>query len=257
MATVGERLYDLWAPEKSVWSPWAKPVLFANSRTPPGIEADSPAEPLPGTDWAPDVSRRMAIVAELPGADSVRVGLALAKIGYRPVPLFNAAHGSRAALEQDSIQKELSRGAATLAGAAIEPDAPPVFLLDWRRCRVARSTVPGTLDNRWICFPQDFPSAQFLKEQRIGDVLLLQNTVGQPQEDLAHVLRRWQEAGIGIYVDTMTPGGAVPLEVTKPPQFRALLYRVLAMIGYKRNSAGGFGGVVPEPTQSSGYSGYG
>jgi hypothetical protein len=86
-----------------------------------------------------------------------------------------------------------------------------------------------------------------LQEQRLGD---------QPKPDLAHVLRRWQEAGIELYLQD--PAGyeaPQPMDVKLPSRFRSLVYRVLALSGLRRNSAGGFGSVIPQPSSSSG--GYG
>ena len=76
---------------------------------------------------------------------------------------------------------------------------------------------PGTFDNRWVVFPQDFPSAAFLRSRGVAEVLLIQ-AGAQPQEDLAHVLLRWQQGG-------------------------------------PRNNAGGFGAVIP--VRSGGHYGYG
>lgn len=108
---------------------------------------------------------------------------------------------------------------------------------------------PGRFDNRWLVFPQDFPSATFLQSHRIDSVQLIQPSGDQPQDDLAHVLRRWQEAGLPVKV--LNPGGtATPraIEVRRPPRYRALFYRLFAALGLRRNSAGGFGAVVPHPS---------
>jgi hypothetical protein len=47
------------------------------------------------------------------------------------------------------------------------------------------------------------------------------------------------------------------MEVDRPSAFRSLFYRALTLVGLRRNSAGGFGSIVPQPSQSSGRSGYG
>src|SRR6202008_1339291 len=87
-----QELFNNWAPPYSVWSPWAKPVLFAHYPMPlPELI------PLPPPDLSDipsalgeAVQERWALVVDLPGPQSVFVGLALADMGYRPVPLFNA-----------------------------------------------------------------------------------------------------------------------------------------------------------------------
>jgi hypothetical protein len=46
-----------------------------------------------------------------------------------------------------------------------------------------------------------------------------------------------------------------PLQVRKPSKFRHLWYRALVLLRLRRNSAGGFGSVIPMP--SSGGHGFG
>jgi hypothetical protein len=76
-----------------------------------------------------------------------------------------------------------------------------------------------------------------------------------PQSDLAHVLLRWQEAGIKILAQPyLGTGPAREITVTKPSGFRTMFYRALALMGLRRNSTGGFGGIVPEPS-SAGWGG--
>ena len=75
-----------------------------------------------------------------------------------------------------------------------------------------------------------------------------------PQNDLAHVLLRWQEAGIQILSWKLNEQTApAPIRCNGPPRFRALWYQALALAGLRRNSTGGFGGVVPEPSSGGGY----
>ncbi|MBZ0136891.1 MAG: hypothetical protein K8I27_11005 [Planctomycetes bacterium] len=45
----------------------------------------------------------------------------------------------------------------------------------------------------------------------------------------------------------------VEIRVNKPSMFKLGWYRFLAAMGLKRNSTGGFGGRIPEPSQSSGF----
>lgn len=247
----GSELFDVWAPADSVWSRWAKPVLFAEQ----GAAPPDPSQPmlvLPELNLSLD--RNTAVVVDLPGMDSVLTGLALAREGFRPVPLFNCGHHSAAVVDTGSILRLLRGGAEILAGLAFSPEAPPAFLLDARRLPSGVSLKPGMFDNRWMVFPQDFPSANFLKSRQIHRVLLLEGG-GQPQpaSDLAHVLLRWQEAGLQIYAAGPTGEDMRELRVEKPWSFRQAWYRALAVAGLRRNSAGGFGSIIPQP--SSGGSG--
>lgn len=248
-------LFDIWAPPSAVWSKWAKPVLFAEAGA--GLPANADPEPPRALDLraAPD----LAVVLDLPSATSVKTGLMLAYAGFRPVPLFNGARGpalpnigGSALMDNDPILAWLILGAETLTECHPPDQAPPVFLLDSRRRAATVQASPGRFDNRWVVFPQDFPSAHFLRSQGIGRVLLVQlDAPGQPQEDLAHVLCRWQEAGLVLTVATPeTVAAAQPLTVHRPSHFRALWYTALTVMGLRRNSAGGFGSIVPQPSSS-------
>jgi hypothetical protein len=102
-------------------------------------------------------------------------------------------------------------------------------------------------DNRWMVFPQDFPSARFLVERKIKRVTLVQAEKTQPSEDLSHVLLRWQEAGIEILAKTKGDVGAPSgITVSRPSRFKASWYRALAIMGLRRSSVGGFGSFIPE-----------
>ena len=71
-------------------------------------------------------------------------------------------------------------------------------------------------------------------------------------DDLAHVLKRWQDAGIEMF--EATERFATPLTIKPPPLYKSLYYRWLALRGLKPNSFGGFGAAIPEVT-SRGYIG--
>jgi len=248
-------LFEIWAPAQSTWSRWAKPVLFTAIGVAPPPMSSEPGSPplnlrLPG---------RSVVVVDLPGVDSLKAGLALAEAGYQPVPLFNGAPGptltlgGSALIDVRPIVHWLERGAERLRGFPLAADACPAFLLDAdRQAPQWRTAAPGRFDNRWLVFPQDFPSASFLLAQRIECAVLVQPSGRtQPLSDLAHVVLRWQEAGIEVQVLDPDAGGAgQPIQVARPSRFRSSWYRALALIGLRRNSAGGFGSVIPEPSSS-------
>jgi hypothetical protein len=242
------QLYETWAPPDSVWSPWAKPALF----TEPFPEVAGQAGPI---ETAPEGARTpsepsAAFVVDLLGSRSVEVGLALARGGWRPVPLFNTAPHAHAVVAVGDIQSRLAAGAAELASLPITPQAPPAFLLDANRRTATAPMIPGNFDNRWIVFPQDFPSANFLLGHGVHRVVLLQPAArgSQPLPDLAHALLRWQEAGLELSRQDPDAGETrQPLQVDRPSSFRSLLYRALALAGLSRSFAGGFGARIPTP----------
>lgn len=248
----GPELFDLWAPPDAVWSRWAKPVLFAGWPPPLFSRAAGPGAPASAEEAAsvPDtpLDLSLAVVVDLPGAGAVQTGLALGRRGYRPVPSFNGGDHPAALVDVEPLLLALAAGAGSLGGLQLPPEAPPAFLLDSRRQSPGGAPEPGRYDNRWLVFPQDFPSASFLLSRRIHRVLLIQEAGrARPADDLAHVLRRWQEAGIEMLL--LHPGEGVPaaFQVAKPSRFRNLSYRALAILGLRRNSVGGFGSVIPLP----------
>lgn len=252
----GSQLFETWAPAGSIWSPWAKPALFAEEAV-LGLVTGTP--PPPAMPPQPRTSFQSggdtAFVLDLPGEKSVELGLLLARAGYRPVPIFNTTHHAAALVDVRPVLHRLASGATELAGADLPPEAPPAFLLDANRSTASGQPTPGRYDNRWVVFPQDFPSARFLLSKGIRQIVLLQQMRprDQPRDDLAHVVRRWQEAGIAIYSqDPEIEEPPRPVDVQRPNSFRSLFYRALALAGLRRNSAGGFGGIIPQPPSSGG-----
>lgn len=237
--------YKSWAPPDAVWSEWAKPVLFIR---PPDTDWIALAEPR--IEYAQRLQHHTMFILDLPDVAGVEEGLSLARMGYRPVPLYNGVRSPQpnaAVVPVEALVKALYNGAQMLGGMGLSPDAPPAFLLDSNRMN-GKGNTPGMFDNRWCILPQDMPSAAFLRKQGIERIVLRSDRV---QNDLSHILKRYQEQGIPIY---QSSHGETPREttITKPPLYRILGYRFKAMVGLIRNSAGGFGGKIPEPTSHSG-----
>jgi hypothetical protein len=251
-----EEVFDAWAPDGVEWSAWTKPVLFAqwpDTVTPP---ATMPDWGEPNYLWLPQAAGRTAIVVDLPAVESVRTGITFARRGYRPVPLFNTSHGPSPVIEIAPLVLELGRGARLLQTVSLPATAPPVFLLDSNRMQPAVPPSPGKFDNRWVVFPQDFPSGTLLRARGVTDVLVIQQS-NRPQEDLAHVLLRWQQGGLRIL--SASPADTAPREltVTRPSWFRRAWYRAITAARLRRNNAGGFGAVIPIAASGGGRYGYG
>jgi hypothetical protein len=260
-------IYSVWAPEGCLWSPWIAPVLFYVLRDfPPisegtSIETGNSSIPFSAADGG-------AVVVDLPGAASVDFAMMLVSAGFRPVPLYNSspAPGSTAlfqtspafvpsaegelretaTLSMRSLLSAMNRATEQLSQINLSNMAPPAFLLDSRRLTGDRPLDIGLFDNRWMVFPQDFPSAQFLKTHGIRRILLVQETSMVPMEDLAHVLLRWQEGGLELLTYAKERGGSPEsLIIPRPSWFRKVWYRALAILRLRRNPAGGFGGFFP------------
>ena len=249
-----EHAFHVWAPPGAIWSPWAKPVMFASAPK----EVDE--ETLPAIDVNPAIfppaDGRTALVIDLPAMRSVRIGLVTARFGYRPVPLFNAVPYPRvrddmgmrgAAVDLWPAAKLMMSSANRLEELHLPADAPPAFLLDSNRRGDGRTRLcEGDFDNRSISLTADFPSAAFLAGAGIEQVLLV---CARPTaaEDLAHTLRRWQASGLTLLIRNTSEPGAVlqPLEVPRPPAYRLMFQRWLAALGLRRSPFGGFGAMLP------------
>jgi hypothetical protein len=282
MSLSREQTFELWTPPASPWVIWAKPVLFAFL---PARSSEPHDEGLvlpraPRADWAPPADGRTALVVDLPGVLSVRLAEALVHRGFRPIPLFNAVAGPHGVAPDpddpagplvdvypiaEAIQVASARLFEPLR--ALPPEAPPAFLLHADR-REGRRPEHGAFDNRSLSLPTDFPSAAFLQSRGISRVLLvidvasMLSTAGQPATDLAHTLLRWQKAGIslescGVDDNLALQSPADRITVESPRWFRAVWHNALSVLGLRRNPMGGFGGRLPIPSGSSGWSGAG
>jgi hypothetical protein len=246
--------FTIWAPEDALWTEWAKPVAFVGALMPSPNEQPPELPPLtfPGL---PEAWTQSAIVVDLPGEDAVKMGLALADRGFRPVPLFNGTVGPSAVIDVEQITRMLGAGAGVLSRITLEPDAHPAFLIDSRRGEQLGAGEPGRYDNRWVVLPQDFPSATFLSSKAVREVIVIQTGSLTPATDLAHVLYRWQQAGIRMrFIDIAAGQVQDDARVSRPSSFRRAWYVAVALLGLRRSNAGGFGSTVPQ--QTAGRSGF-
>lgn len=244
-----QEAFDAWAPERSLWSAWAKPVLFW-AKGDPSVRP----EPLPLVRTVvPQVRDGAVLVVNLPGAAGITYALAAARAGYRPVPLYNCGVGPQPMVATEPIRRALAETAPELAGLGLPNDAPPAFLLDSTRRKGTGMPGPGRFDNRWIVFPQDFPSGTLLRSKGYSRAVLVQAGSSAVDDDLSHVLYRWQEAGIEIHLLDLHAGRPPEeLRLSKPSGFRTLWYAALAAVGLMRGAAGGFGAMIPQSSGGSG-----
>lgn len=241
--------YKIWAPDNALWTQWAKPALFINE---PSGQISAPPE-MPIIKWISSAVYNTMIIVDLPGKKGVEEGLALAEMGFRPIPLYNGVNApSRESMIVDvqEIAAALYSGAEVLSSLRIRDDAPPAFMLDSERMNgIAKEK--GKYDNRWCVFPQDMPSADLILSYGIREIIVRSSEI---RNDLSHILCRYQEKGIKIYLSSMSEP-LREIKVHKPSQFKSLLYRFQVTMNLSRNSAGGFGCKIPEAMESSSSSG--
>ncbi len=253
-------IYEAWAPPDGVWSPWAKPVLFAHlsPREPPGTVPVPSTAPELGLDLAK--AGGMALVLDLPGLESLGLGLQLCGHGYRPIPLFNACLASNFLGDRGDevvpvapLLSALVQGVDWIKAAGLAAEAPPAFLQEAKRQGAGKPIGPGSFDNRWVVFPTDFPSASFLFRQGIDRVQVIHR--GPLARDLLDVLATWQRGRIELLhcdLETSPTRGPLVLRHLWRSRLRLLARRGWAHLSLWRNPRGGFGGFVPEAGSSVG-----
>ena len=247
-----EELFDIWAPAESPWSLWAKPVLFAQWPRPLPADTESPPTDL---SWVPAAGERVALLVDLPGAASVHFGLAVAAVGYRPVPLFNAIppplHEGQtvSVVPVEPIMAALASAAERLRSLPLPADAPPAFLIDAARSTPGTPDLPpGTFDNRSVVFVTDVPSAVRLAAHGVRRVILVRAEPGPLADDLEGLLRAWQIDGLRLEVKWLSqPGPPVPLELPRRTWW-AWVRRWLARRCPRPTAAGEFGAFIPHPS---------
>lgn len=239
-------VFDVWCPADSIWSAWAKPLLFVveTPKGPDGWPATLAVEPTP-LPWLTQSAFDSFVIVDLPAEQGIATGLALAEKGFRPVPLYNGAPGLSELIDVTPVQMALAGAAPRLAALRLPADAPPAFLLDARR--MLGTPMPRDFDNRWVVIPEDFPSANRLLAHGLRRCIL----VAPPAHtDLDHVLARYRQGGISL--ERVVGEARIPFDVSPPSRFISLFRRLAVQMGLRRSSAGGFGAIVPVPAETSG-----
>ncbi len=244
-----QQIFETWVPRQSVWSNWAKPVLFAHL---PRALVEIPTLPPPDTSWVPPVQERWAIVVDLPNIESVSMGLALAGLGYRPVPLFNACpppgapNPYMAVIDVDSILTALVQGYERLHQIDLPVNAPPAFLLDELR-QAPRQAYPGQFDNRSVVFATDFPSATFLSNQQIQGALVVRRQSHGIGRDLGYVLKSWQKGGVLLQTkDLSSPLARQAIVLPDTSIWSRICLELRVLLIFRQDAAGNFGDFIPE-----------
>jgi len=147
--------------------------------------------------FADGFNKDTAYFLDLPSCDGVEEGLALARLGYRPIPLYNGTHaqkGVMALVDNSAIAHALLWGAEGLKTLIIANDAPPAFLLDSNRMHRHKPDV-SVFDNSYDIYAQDIPSAEYFQTHGIKQIVVRGHKI---HEDLSKILYGFQNKGIKI-----------------------------------------------------------
>lgn len=243
-----EEVYDAWRPESSPWTRWVKPVLFSFMKD---DEPLSDALGL-GSEWSVSFEPGTALLADLPGPEGVRLGITLARVGYRPVPVYNACpHPAwpwdlveqHTAVNVVPIMTALIDTAAALNRYHLAANAPPIFLIDSNRKGAGRPDY-GWFDNRSFVSVSDFPSGTLLMNHGITNIVVIQSE-SRTAIDLLQVLLAWQRDGILVGFQEAWQHWAPERKVVRPSSIITKIWFYLtSKLGYPQHSQGAFGGWV-------------
>jgi hypothetical protein len=193
---IGRDIFNIWAPRGAKWVEWVRPVPFV------AINEDFKSYDvcefiIPNITYINEVLRDTAIIVDLSDDEGIKEGIALAKIGFRPIPLYNGTEpqeGAMATIDNNVIEFGLIKGAMELQKITISNDAPPAFLLDSDRMHRYRMNE-SIFDNSWDIYPQDIPSAKYFLENGIDKIMVVGEKM---QKDLKRILYKFQKEGIKI-----------------------------------------------------------
>ena len=191
-------LYRIWAPLGKKWTPWVRPVPFVEIQE-HSKEYNFTLFEVPPMDFPEEKFPDAALIVDLPGAESVEVGIALAKEGYRPIPIFNGTieqPGARSTVDNQTVGMGLICGAKELQQITLKDDAKPAFLLDSNRLHRHRIDVT-VFDNSWDIYPQDMPSADYFIKNDIHKIVVIGDRICM---DLKKIRYGYQKKKIEIYL---------------------------------------------------------
>lgn len=205
---LGKDIYKIWAPSEAKWIQWIRPVPFVQMKD--KLENNEFCNfTITNIHYIKRKPMNTAIIVDLPSYNSIKEGIALAKLGFRPIPLYNGTNeqpGAMPVIDNHPIEMGLIWGALELEKIKIENDAPPVFLLDSNRTHQFKMDV-SVFDNSWDIYDQDMPSAEYFFKNDIHKIIVRGEKI---QKDLRKILYKFQKKKIKIL---FTDGYKEPEEI--------------------------------------------
>jgi hypothetical protein len=255
-------LWEAWGPLRgSPWEPFHCVTLFAaldelrrdapNKPLGPVAEEGLPDYAKPSTIAPPWGGADTLIIVDLPGAQAVAVGLALAAgSGYQPVCTFDNWPHERGVLRTERVLAALLYYASAMAKTRehLAPGAPPVWLCDRERFTGTKPS-PRRFDNRYIIEDRLLPGSLLLRKSGIRKVIYLcPDGASLPSEDLRHYLDELQAKGFDVSVVATETEATWTTPRPYVRKFASKTGWSPTSLGLMRSSAGGFGDFVPPPS---------
>lgn len=193
----GKEIYKIYAPSNAKWTEWVRPVPFV------GIDKYKRTNIRKINDkvitFIDKYQSNTAIFIDLPNIESIEYGISLARIGYRPIPIFNGTDeqpNSIPVTDNYLVEEGLISAAEKLKKIDINKNANPVFLLDKNRLIRYRKNS-SMYDNSWDLYGQDIPSFDYFKQNGINKIIVVGNKI---ERDLRKIFFKFQDAGIEFYL---------------------------------------------------------
>lgn len=193
----GRDIFKIWAPIGMRWVNWVRPVPFTSMNLSYHLN-QAVNFVIPNIPYITEAKKNTAIVIDLPSHDSIQEGISLARLGIRPIPLYNGTNEQdrvKALVDNHSIENALFWGALELKKTAIAHDAPPAFLLDSNRMHRFKMN-PSIFDNSWDLYSHDIPSAEYFLSHGINQIIIRSETI---QKDLTRIFYPFQKKGIAVF----------------------------------------------------------
>ncbi len=204
-----KELFKIWTSPNNIWTNWVRPTPFVSITN--KLLSIPITFNLPPIIYVNELTniKNTAIIVDLPNIESVEEGIALSKLGFIPIPIYNGTIEQKnaiATVDNTSIQIGLLQGAYKLKDCKNLDTASPAFLLDSNRTNRFKMNI-SIFDNSWDIYPQDLPSADFLIKKGISKIIVKCVSV---QNDLNKILYTFQEKGLKIFC---TDGYDIPYEI--------------------------------------------
>lgn len=204
----GKDIYKIWAPVNKKWVDWIRPVPFIMIDENYKVEEYCNLKEYK-INYLEKYENNIAIIVDLPGLESINEGISLARLGFRPVPVYNGVveqKDSKAVTNNYIIGEGLIWGAEKLKQIEILEDAAPAFLVDSNRMNRFKMD-DSYFDNSWDLYYQDVPSSEYFLKNNINKIIIRGNKINR---DLNKILFEFQKKGLEIY---FTDGFDIPKKV--------------------------------------------
>jgi hypothetical protein len=246
-----ERVFDIWKGRGHPWTKWVKPCVFdavpavtdsAAEELPP-YRAESPPWASIDTQWLRDDA---AVIVDLPGEESLLLGLALGERGLRQVLVINGCSAEGEVVDMRPVIDMVRVGARFPRAFPSAASMRPAFVLDSRRDGGGREPAPGAFDNRWTLFEDDLPDARALAAHGVAEVVVVHR--GPLIDDLAGALRGYARRGLRLRGRDLDGDGR-EIEIPLPSALLVpgLFDRIRQRFSLRRRWDGSFGRRVPVP----------